>query len=88
VHQVRQRVLRERLEEMAVTGEQRQDEDLVRLALCCLALLKQHKVDDRGRCRQCRRRGWRPGARQCAVLVTTAFYLEQPRAMVATATQR
>ncbi len=80
MYQVRHRVLRQRLEQMVAAAEQLHDEDKVRLALCCLALLARHRVDKKGRCQHCRaRRGWqRPKARRCSVLRVVGFYLEQP----------
>jgi hypothetical protein len=84
VYQVRHRVLRERLEEIAAAAERAQDDDGVRLALCCLALLERHAVDGKGRCPYCclsRRRLWRRSSR-CTVLPLFSFYLEQPREFV------
>jgi hypothetical protein len=75
VYQVRQRVLRERLEEIAAAAEQAQDDDGVRLALCCVALLERHRVDEKGRCQYCwtRRGWWRTKARRCTVLLVVGF---------------
>jgi len=84
VYELRHRVLRERLEEVAMAAGQAHDEEYVRLALCCLALLERHKVDDKGRCRRCPHVAgwWRLGSRRCSVVPVVGFYLEQPSRMV------
>jgi hypothetical protein len=78
VHDIRYRLLRERLKQMATAAERVHDEDGVRLALC-LALLDRHQVDKKGRCQYCRtRREWRPWSQRCTVLPVVGYYLEQP----------
>ncbi len=90
VYEVHWRVLRERLEQMAVAAERTNNEDTMRLALCCLALLERHTVDDKGRCRWCRvRRGWswlrfRQRLRRCTVVPLIGFYLEESRVVTIT----
>jgi hypothetical protein len=84
VYQVRQRVLRERLEDISAAVERGHDEDGVRLALCCLALLERHRVDGKGRCRHCcrsRRIFWRRGGR-CTVIPLLGFYLVQSKKLL------
>jgi uncharacterized paraquat-inducible protein A len=83
VYEVRWRVLRERLERIAEAADRVQNEDGVRVALCCVALLDRHRIDGKGRCRRCRRRrGWWRRERRCTVLPLLDFYLEQPSEMV------
>jgi hypothetical protein len=81
VYEVRHRVLRERLEQTVATAERAPDEECVRLALLCLALLERHQVTDKGRCRYCRpSREWRWSRWcLCTVVSVMSFYLEQPR---------
>lgn len=57
---------------------------VARLAAGALALVRQHGVDDKGRCRFCtRRRRWhRVRARPCTVHATFSAYLTQPDALV------
>ena len=59
---------------------------VVRLAAAALALVQQHTVDDKGRCRFCtrhRRRRWRRvRARPCTVHAAFGAYLTQPYGMV------
>lgn len=80
VYEVRQRVLRERLEEMAAAAERAGNENELRLALCCLALLERHRVDGKGHCRHCRRASmwWPCGVQRCSVLSVVGFYWQQP----------
>ncbi|MCA1604742.1 MAG: hypothetical protein LC775_04525 [Acidobacteria bacterium] len=75
VHDIRYRLLRERLKQMVSATEQIHDEDGVRLARCCLALLDWHQVDKKGRCQYCRRQPW---SRRCTVVPMVGYYLEQP----------
>jgi hypothetical protein len=85
MHDIRYRLLRERLKQMAAATERMHDEDGVRLTLCCLALLDWHQVDKKGRCQYCRtRRGWRPWSRRCTVVPVVGFYLEQPSRTIPT----
>ena len=81
VYQVRQRILRERLEQTVAMAELAPHEECARLALLCLRLMTRHKVDDKGRCQYCRtpREWWRPRSSQCTVLPIVVLYLEQPR---------
>ncbi len=83
MYELRWRILRERLEEMAAASEQAGNENGVRLALCCFVLLERHRVDEKGRCRCCssRRKWWRR-TRRCTVVPVIGFYLEQPTRMV------
>jgi hypothetical protein len=48
VHDIRYRLLRERLKQIAAATERMHDEDGVRLGLWCLALLDWHQVDKKG----------------------------------------
>lgn len=56
----------------------------VRLAAGALALVQQHAIDDKGRCRFCtRRRCWRRvRARPCTVYSAFCGYLTQPDELV------
>lgn len=84
MHQVRRRVLRERLARMVEAAERAEDENGIRLALSCLALLDQHEIDSKGRCGWCRRlRRWWRRTQHCSVLPVLGFYLEQPTTMLA-----
>ncbi|MGH3834630.1 MAG: hypothetical protein ACRDSF_02840 [Pseudonocardiaceae bacterium] len=51
VYEVRHRVLRQRLQQIVATAKKAPDEEYVRLALLCLALLDRHTVNAKGRCR-------------------------------------
>lgn len=85
MHQVRWRVLRERLARTLEHAENFEGhDDLVRLAALGLALLCRHAVDAKGRCRYCRawRGWWRRRSRRCMVLPMVAFYMEQPQLLV------
>lgn len=79
MYELRWRVLRERIEQMAAAAEWAHDDDALRLALCCLALLDRHRVDHKGRCRWCRvRRGWWQRAEtKCVVVPVIGFHVEQ-----------
>ncbi|MGH3930965.1 MAG: hypothetical protein ACRDTF_13425 [Pseudonocardiaceae bacterium] len=81
VHEVRARILRERLKQAIAKAERELHDECWRLAALCLGLLDRHKVDHKGRCRYCRRpRGWwRRRSPQCTVLPIVSLYLEQPR---------
>lgn len=81
MYEVRVRLLRERLEQMVTRAERDLDDPCWRLALLCLALLERHELDDRGRCRYCRRPGrWcRRASQRCTVLPVVSLYLDQPR---------
>jgi hypothetical protein len=80
VYEVRQRMLRERVEGLLEQAEEYQDDECSRLALLVLTLLDRHTLDGKGRCRHCRRfPSWWRGSRRCTVLPLLAFYLEQPR---------
>ena len=77
MHDIRYRLLRERLKQIIGEAERVHDEDGVRLAWCCLALLDQHQVDKKGRCQYCRtRQGWWPRSRRCTVVPVVGYYLE------------
>jgi hypothetical protein len=56
----------------------------VRLAAGALAVVQQHTIDDKGRCRFCaRRRRWRRvRARPCTVHAAFSAYLTQPDELV------
>jgi hypothetical protein len=84
VYEVRHRVLRERLQQIVATAKRAPDEESVRLALLCLALLERHKVNDKGRCRYCRtpREWWRRPSCQCTVLPIVSLHLEQPQELL------
>lgn len=81
MYEVRHRVLRERLEQTVAAARWEPDDECVRLALLCLALLARHTVDSNGRCRYCQtpREWWRRRACRCTVLPIASLYLEQPR---------
>lgn len=81
MYEVRHRILRERLEQTVATAERAPDDECVRLALLCLALLERHQVTNKDRCRYCRPpRDWRwRRGYPCTVVSTVSFYLEQPR---------
>lgn len=84
VHQLRWQVLRERLSGMGAVAVRACDEETARLALCCLALLDQHEVDGKGRCRRCRTpQMWWPWTRRCSVVRTMGFHLLQPARLLA-----
>ncbi|MGH3903476.1 MAG: hypothetical protein ACRDTE_04700 [Pseudonocardiaceae bacterium] len=81
VHDVRRRVLRERLEELRERAETHYaDDDFIRLATLSLALLDRHHVDNHGRCRHCRsyRGRWRRRSRACTVLLLITWYIQRP----------
>jgi hypothetical protein len=81
VNNVRQRVLRERLEELHDrAADVYADDDFIRLAALNLALLDRHQIDKHGRCRQCRsfRRWWRTRSRHCAFLLLISWYIQRP----------
>lgn len=80
VYELQCRVVRERLEQMAATAEQTDDDAGLRLALCCLLLLDRHRVDDKGRCRWCRSRGrwWHRPRSKCSVVPVLWFSVQQP----------
>lgn len=85
VYQLRQRALRERLEQTLAAADNASDDACARLALLlCLALLDRHTVDSKGRCRYCRtrREWWQRRSRRCTVLPMAALYLEQPRELL------
>lgn len=84
VHEVRHRVLRQRLQQMVVTAERASHEECARLALLCLALLDRHTVDGKGRCRYCRtpHEWWRKRSCRCAVVPVVSMYLKQPRKLL------
>ncbi len=74
MHDIRYRLLRKRLKQMAAATERMHDENGMRLALCCLAMLDWHQIDQKGRCQSCRRQPW---SRRCTVVPMVGFYLEQ-----------
>lgn len=81
VQQVRQRILRERLEEIRQRAETcYADDDVIRLASLILALLDRHQVDHHGHCQHCRsyRGRWRPRSRICTVLHLITWHLQRP----------
>jgi len=84
VYELQWRALREGLEQIAANAEQMEDDDCLRLALCCLLLLYRHPVDLKGRCRRCRSLGrwWHLPTRQCSVVPALWFYMKQPRGML------
>jgi hypothetical protein len=80
VYEVQHRVLRERLKQTVVTAKRERDEECVRLALLCLALLERHTVNGKGQCRYCRAPHgwwWRRSCR-CTVVPVVIMYLKQP----------
>jgi hypothetical protein len=72
---------RERLEQTVATAERAPDDECVRLALLCMAVLERHEVTDKGRCRYCRPpRNWRwRRGHVCTVVSALSFYLDKPR---------
>jgi hypothetical protein len=83
------RLVEERIEQLlcvAGTLDDLVDEParFVRLAAGALALVQQHAVDNKGRCRFCtRRRRWRRvRARPCTVHAAFSAYLTQPDDLV------
>lgn len=75
VHEVRYRLLRERLKQM-VGAQWEHDEECGRLALLCLALLERHEVDAKGRCGYCRSYlGWWRRTQKCTVVPLMGYYL-------------
>jgi len=75
VHEVRYRLLRERLKQI-VGAQWAHEEECGRLALLCLALLERHEVDAKGRCHYCcSHEGWWRRARQCRVVPLVGYYL-------------
>lgn len=85
VYELRSRMLRERLAEMVAAAERAHDENGIRLASCCVALLERHRVDDNGRCLHCCRlrvRWWQRPSRRCSVVPVMAYHLEQPTAFI------
>lgn len=81
VHEVRYRVLQERLKHTIAAAERDQDDTCWRLAMLCLVLLTRHQVNGNGRCRYCRtpRGWWRRRSHKCTVFPVVGFHLEQPR---------
>lgn len=81
MHDVQQRILRERLEQLRERAEHHfADDDFTRLATLILALLDRHQVDSHGRCRHCSsyRGRWRRRSHTCTVLVLTTWYIRRP----------
>lgn len=84
------RLIVERLEAALATAWQFEhqvadpDVSLVRVVGAGLALIRQHTVDGKGRCRICiQRRRWRRVRRRpCTVYGALMFYLTQPDALV------
>jgi hypothetical protein len=69
----------------AMLGQPTDESDrFVRLAASALALVQQHAIDDKSRCRFCtRRRRWRRvRARPCTVYAAFSAYLTQPDDLV------
>ncbi|HEY2763164.1 MAG TPA: hypothetical protein VGJ13_04000 [Pseudonocardiaceae bacterium] len=81
VHDIRTRVLRERLEQLRDRAHNiYADDDFIRLATLGLALLDRHHLDHRGRCPHCRayRGRWRRRSRTCTVLHLITWHLQRP----------